>query len=238
MPHFCKPLVQLLLSKPIMLWGLSLLFPVQVKAITVSFPNMTSNISLSSPRATTNTTSFFLNSTDSTVFPSDPETTSPPVIATMQDFCHGGPSNVDEDELDPYWYVPDYCHVALTSSLCAWRNSTYWTSSVFESYASQSLLTTTSNTIESATKTVEGHMVTEAVVAPQSLFTTNASTLTFRDRQFTDGTLITRFFTFTPGTGCCGECTISGGNVQVYFWPTTALVPPVSELVDRQGFVL
>ncbi len=46
------------------------------------------------------------------------------------------------------------------------------------------------------------------------------------------------FFTFAPPTGCCLNCTLYGGNVQVYYWPTPAPTPAVSTLVNDVGFTL
>lgn len=45
-------------------------------------------------------------------------------------------------------------------------------------------------------------------------------------------------FTFTASKPCCLSCTLFGGNVQVYNWPTPAPSPPVSTLVNSNGFTL
>lgn len=45
-------------------------------------------------------------------------------------------------------------------------------------------------------------------------------------------------FTFVPMTPCCKECTLFGGNVQVYYWPTATEAPPISTLVDSAKFTL
>jgi len=44
------------------------------------------------------------------------------------------------------------------------------------------------------------------------------------------------YYTATPP--CCLNCTLFGGNVQVYYWPTPAPSPPVSRLVNAAGFTL
>ena len=44
---------------------------------------------------------------------------------------------------------------------------------------------------------------------------------------------------FTASEPCCESCTLYGGSVQVYYWPTTeAQSPPVSTLVNSAGFTL
>jgi hypothetical protein len=50
-----------------------------------------------------------------------------------------------------------------------------------------------------------------------------------RDAYFLSG------FTFTAATPCCSTCTLFGGTVQVYQWPTPAPSPPVSILVDEKN---
>jgi hypothetical protein len=39
-------------------------------------------------------------------------------------------------------------------------------------------------------------------------------------------------FSFVPSSPCCSSCTLYGGTVQVYAWPTPAPQPPTSILVD------
>jgi hypothetical protein len=48
------------------------------------------------------------------------------------------------------------------------------------------------------------------------------------------------WFTFVPkaGSGCCLNCTLYGGNVQVYYWPTPAPTPAASILVNEANFTL
>lgn len=43
---------------------------------------------------------------------------------------------------------------------------------------------------------------------------------------------------FTASKPCCLSCYLTGGDVQVYFWPTPALTPAVTKLVDQSGFTL
>ena len=45
-------------------------------------------------------------------------------------------------------------------------------------------------------------------------------------------------FPFTPSSPCCYSCTLFGGNVRVYYWPTPAPMPGVSVLVNTNGFTL
>lgn len=42
-------------------------------------------------------------------------------------------------------------------------------------------------------------------------------------------------FTFSPSAACCSTCTIFGGTVQVFNWPTPAPQPPTSILVDSKN---
>jgi hypothetical protein len=48
------------------------------------------------------------------------------------------------------------------------------------------------------------------------------------------------WFNFVPkeGSGCCLNCTLYGGNVQVYYWPTPAPTPAASILVNEANFTL
>lgn len=46
-------------------------------------------------------------------------------------------------------------------------------------------------------------------------------------------------FSFVAASPCCSSCTLFGGTVQVYDWPTPAPQPPVSILVDpKNNFTL
>lgn len=45
-------------------------------------------------------------------------------------------------------------------------------------------------------------------------------------------------WTFTASSPCCSTCSLSGGNVQVQYWPTPAPTPNVTALVDENGFTL
>jgi len=45
-------------------------------------------------------------------------------------------------------------------------------------------------------------------------------------------------FNYTATSPCCMSCTLSGGNVQVMYWPTPAPSPPVSTLVNAEGYTL
>ena len=43
-------------------------------------------------------------------------------------------------------------------------------------------------------------------------------------------------WSFTASAPCCQTCYLSGGNVQVQFWPTPAPKPNVTAVVDATGF--
>ena len=42
----------------------------------------------------------------------------------------------------------------------------------------------------------------------------------------------------TASNPCCLSCYLTGGDVQVYYWPTPALTPAVIKLVDQSCFTL
>lgn len=44
--------------------------------------------------------------------------------------------------------------------------------------------------------------------------------------------------TFTPTGACCLQCSIYGGDVKIYHWPTSAPEPPITKLVNTKGFTL
>ncbi len=43
---------------------------------------------------------------------------------------------------------------------------------------------------------------------------------------------------FVATSPCCQTCYLSGGNVQVQYWPTPAPTPAVTALVNSNGFTL
>jgi hypothetical protein len=45
-------------------------------------------------------------------------------------------------------------------------------------------------------------------------------------------------WTCTAEPPCCLDCTLFGGDVQVYYWPTPAPDPPISTLIDSAGYIL
>ena len=45
-------------------------------------------------------------------------------------------------------------------------------------------------------------------------------------------------FPFTASTPCCGQCTFTAGDVQVYHWPAATTTPSVSLLVNSEGYTL
>jgi len=45
-------------------------------------------------------------------------------------------------------------------------------------------------------------------------------------------------FAYTVSTPCCLQCTLFGGTVQVFYWPTPAPSPPVTALVNTAGYTL
>jgi hypothetical protein len=59
-----------------------------------------------------------------------------------------------------------------------------------------------------------------------------------------DDALITTFwseassFRFTASSPCCGGCTFTAGNVQVYRWPVTTVSPQVTMVTNTNNFTL
>ena len=47
-----------------------------------------------------------------------------------------------------------------------------------------------------------------------------------------------RSFPFTASSPCCGTCSFTAGNVQVYHWPPATTSPLISMLVNIEGFTL
>lgn len=47
-----------------------------------------------------------------------------------------------------------------------------------------------------------------------------------------------RVFTWTASEPCCRACSIYGGSVDVFYWPTATQNPPVTTLVNSKGFTL
>jgi hypothetical protein len=47
-----------------------------------------------------------------------------------------------------------------------------------------------------------------------------------------------RSFPFTASPPCCGGCSFTAGDVQVYRWPSATTSPPVSMLANSEGFTL
>jgi hypothetical protein len=180
------------------------------------------------------------NSTTSNTSSSDPEVLW--TILTTSGICNGGPSDVYQDMMDNYWSVPDICHSILTSSYCAWRDGLgYINTPVSRIYETPTTIYMRSvETSQTTAEFVERHLLTETVMIPGSLLTTITRFMTYLDiYPFYDGRpWSSNTFTFTPHEGCCGQCTMSGGSVQVYFWPNARTTPPVSELIDSQNDTL
>jgi len=45
-------------------------------------------------------------------------------------------------------------------------------------------------------------------------------------------------FSYHPTSPCCSSCTLYGGDVQVYYWPTPNPMPKISTLVNSKNFTL
>jgi hypothetical protein len=81
--------------------------------------------------------------------------------------------------------------------------------------------------------------ITAGPIIPQSTFVTSWFSLTQTDSwsAFTPYYYVPEF-TFIASKPCCLSCTIFGGTVDVYNWPTPAPSPPISTLVNAEGFTL
>ena len=76
--------------------------------------------------------------------------------------------------------------------------------------------------------------LTSTTVAPYTLLAT-ATTELVREEVYVYNQ---GRFSYSPSAPCCLNCTLFGGTVQVYYWPTPAPSPPVTKLVNAANFTL
>lgn len=135
-------------------------------------------------------------------------------------------------EYNPYgpdaWGFPNSAPPSLAS----------YCSSLFEAASSAFLSTValTSQTVPPSTITVTPFTLTET--EPSTTFydtETSATTELVGERVYVYNQVP---FTYSPSSPCCLNCTLFGGTVQVYHWPTSAPSPPVTELVNAAKFTL
>lgn len=125
-------------------------------------------------------------------------------------------------------------------------------------YASQVFRQSTWSTIE----TIEAIVTISTTIKGVPTFTTTSALTTYTDAGPFTWSAFSQYqyvsqFTYTADKPCCFNCTLYGGNVQVYYWPTAApsgiansTAPPfraantttphtaVSTLVNAAGFTL
>lgn len=79
--------------------------------------------------------------------------------------------------------------------------------------------------------------ITARPVIPQSTFVTEGFSLSQSESwsAYTPYYYVPEF-TFTASKPCCLSCTIFGGDVEIYNWPTPAPSPPISTLINSNGF--
>lgn len=77
---------------------------------------------------------------------------------------------------------------------------------------------------------------TPSIVTKAATLAGDAYTRTYNHHKISNKILGT--FDFAPSEPCCLQCTVFGGDVQVYRWPTPAPSPPVTKLVNTDGYTL
>ena len=224
------------------LFGLLFLLALEAGADLELFPNSTSYKSSSSQpeAAAANTTTSFSNSTSPSISAFIPLTALPSGLnaSTQEPPCGLDDSRWLNTEVQYFKYGPS-CSSLFASSFCAWKSS-------------QVITWNTIGTVETATDWQRWYVNITTGEASESSFTTVYSVVTYKYMQtffieHTDSpSSTTNTLTFTPteiakldsSENCCGSCAVGGTDARVYFWPTPALTPPVSELIDPQGLTL
>jgi hypothetical protein len=128
-----------------------------------------------------------------------------------------------EDEFNPYYSEGQRPQTQGLSSSCGrlWETSFYlWISTAIEK---STLLDKFScfNTVTNEVNLVRACYNSSTEWAMMNTFATEA-----------------RSFRFTASPPCCGGCSFTAGDVQVYHWPPATTSPLVSILVNSEGFRL
>jgi hypothetical protein len=201
------------------------------------------NNSFNSQQSIVKTTASFSNSTSASIPALNSTITAPPASFQTSQCTFKDTASVGYAVYELLNYLPECASVyssSLGKEICAWK------SSLLENKSAPETMETTTGTIEKRT------LITDPGVLPQSLLTTHYSTWLYQysetlymDQYITS--VISKNFTILPGEiakqvpdeDCCiYQCWVQGGDVRVFFWPTPALTPPVTELIDDQGSTL
>ena len=122
-----------------------------------------------------------------------------------------------------------YCSTLWDSAVSIWAKTAYYSPEIITKRAiatpSSIILTTAPAVSVSSINTVATQVVGEDELAGPKTYT---QTLSGEQR----------VFTWTASEPCCRACSIYGGSVQVFYWPTATQNPPVSTLIDSKGFIL
>ena len=119
-----------------------------------------------------------------------------------------------------------YCSTLWDSAVSVWAKTAYYSPESITKRA----ISTTSSAVQTAAPSVSGHANPSQVVEADELADPKTYTQTLSGAQ--------RVFTWTASEPCCMACSIYGGSVEVFYWPTVTQNPPVSTLVDSKGFTL
>jgi hypothetical protein len=193
-------------------------------------------------------TPLFQNTTSSTLSASitaaalDVATTSPPYFST--------PAFVN-----PYFFIVIDSSVAAdpdllgSASLC----SSVWNTAFTEWLGTAQISTgpvvsastetttyypwfTTKLAVDSFTETVNGSTIVLESTSTEGVSTVLGSTVTTVFSEYGPRYLVPTTFDFTASQPCCESCTIRGGSVQVFYWPSSS--PSISTFINTNNFTL
>jgi len=94
------------------------------------------------------------------------------------------------------------------------------------------------STQDGSTEISRGTKTTWTSTIPESVVTVLPQTTIITSAAMGPLYLAESSFDFTASEPCCYGCTLSGGTVQVFYWPTETQSPPISTLVNDVGFTL
>lgn len=121
-----------------------------------------------------------------------------------------------------------YCSTLWDSAVSVWAKTAYYSPG---NITKRAIATPSSVILTTAPpKSVSSNITATQIVGEDELADPKTYTQTLSGEQ--------RVFTWTASEPCCRACSIYGGSVQVFYWPTATQNPPVSTLIDSKGFVL
>lgn len=207
---------------------------------------------------TSNATPLYLNSTTTSSHSSTSRTSSFSSVTTSPSNHSSSNSSGHNETItgsayyNPYSFVNPYYYRALSatgealSSLMScssiWRSDFSTWSLTAEKTTGPIVAKTTQTTLDVGYITTHGAMKvksgTKTTTIPKSVETVLPQTNTITSAEMGPLYLAASSFDFTASKPCCYGCTISGGTVQVFYWPTETQSPPLSTLINADGFTL